>query len=808
MKQSFMQCLVGAMLISLAALPVRAQYVFKDSPDASSNGLGPYSQNFDALAGTKATFGSNTTLPGVYAKYVLDTGTFAGVELESYTRAGTSAKLGPDDGTEGATAAGTVDADGTPHGPSWYHFGAPGGTDRALGGIAGTTTGSGKGYVGIRLKNSSTKTIVNLEIQYAMEQWYNSSQTQAANVTVDYQRTTTTTATITSLTSGTWLPIADLGVPAPSTSTAIAPRNGNAATNRRVKQTTLVGINLLAGQEIMVRFGYVFNSSTNGNGLSVDDIVITPQTNIFYSLPGDNKNLDSKNNWGTNVNGTGTAPTNFTADNTIYYVQGSTGSADRINGTWTVSGANSKIVVGTPSSPASLYVNANDLIQGTVDVGAGSTLQINQVNNNLSLGALHPSSTVEYVNGGTTNQNVKGASYGTLKLSGTGPKLLTGNVLVNAGLAFNTTGASILSLADYNLLLLKGATLTGLNGANTFFVTNGKGSLQRTVSSDGVEVLFPVGTSATSYTPALLSQTQAQSEDTYSVRVAPEAYVRYINEVGVVGTEARDRNVKKTWFVGEEVSGNSNLTLKLQWNDVDVVTGFQNSLAHINHYLNGAWDRYTAQQGASAGTVANSSVVSRTGITSFSPFAVSSLPNGSLPVVLTAFGAQRAGTAVACTWTTATEHNSRDFTVERSRNGLTFELLGRVAAQGSSSGPRAYRFADEHPLAGLAYYRLRQTDLDGTESFSQVVAVNGSAAVGMPAVVPNPGTGRFALVDADGQPLAGPAVVINTLGAVVRRVPASQAGASSFDLSDQPAGLYLVQVPTAAGTYTVRVVKN
>ncbi|MFD2720802.1 T9SS type A sorting domain-containing protein [Hymenobacter monticola] len=797
---------LGVWVASLLALPAQAQYLFTDS------NLGSYSQNFDGLANTKAIFTSNSTLTGVYAKYTLDTGMFAGQELESSQRNGTAAKMAPDDGSEGSTAAGTVDADGTPHGPSWYHFGIVGDPDRALGGIAGTTLTSGKGYVGIRLKNSSTKTIVNLEIRYAMEQWYNSSQTQAANVTVDYQRSAANVA-INSLIAGTWLPITDLGVPAPSTSTAIAPRNGNAATNRRVKQTTLMGLNLLPNQEIMIRFGYVFNSATNGNGLSVDDIVITPQTNIFYSSTDGNKNLDAKGNWSTNTSGTGgTSPANFTAPNTTYYVQGNTGTADRINGTWAVSGANSKIIVGTAASPATLYVNSTDFIQGTVDVGAGSTLQINQVNNNISLGTVHPTSTVEYVNTGTTTQNIKSASYGTLKLTGAGPKTLTGNVLINSGFAFNTPSTAALSLNDYDLLLLKGATLTGLNGASTIFVTNGKGSLQRTVTNDGAEVLFPVGTSATSYTPALLSQTQAQSEDTYGVRVAPNTYTSYTAaEVGVAGTEVASRNVKKTWFVDEEVSGNSNITLKLQWNTADATANFNNTQAHINHYTGGAWDKYTATGGATTGSIAGSSVVSRPGITSFSPFGVSSLPNGALPVELTAFAARRAGAAVACTWSTASEKNSREFTVERSRDSFTFGPLGSVPAAGNSSTARSYQFADEHPLNGLAYYRLRQTDLDGTQSFSPVVAVNGVESEVVPVVVPNPGTGHFAIVSGSGQRVVGPAVVRNALGAVVRRVAASDADdaqAGTFDLSDQPVGLYLVQVQTANGVRTLRVLKN
>jgi len=819
MQQTFIRFIAGFLLLGLSSFPSQAQYLFKDAADATSNGLGPYQQNFDGLAGTKALFNSNNTLLGVYARYSLDNA--PGSDYESYFRGGTLAKLAPDNGSEGPQTNASVDADGTPHGASWYHFGPaagePGASDRALGGIAATNTTPGTGYVGIRLKNSSSKTIVNLEIQYALEQWYNSSQTQAANVTVDYRKSSTA---ITSPISGTWTSIAELGIPAPSTSTAIAPRNGNAATNRRVKQTTLMGLNLTAGQEVMIRFGYVFNSGTNGNGLSVDDIVITPQTNIFYSSTANNDKLDNRNSWGTNTNGSGTHPTNFTAPNTTYYVQGGTANADRIAGNWVVTGTNSKIVVGTvgtttagaaTGTAGTLFVNSNDVIQGTVDVTANSTLQINQTNNSILLGALHPTSTVEYINSGTTAQNVKGASYGNLKLTGTGPKSLTGDVLLNTGLAFNTTGTSLLTLNDYDLLLLKGATISGLNGANTYFVTNGKGTLQRTVSNDNVSVLFPVGTSATSYTPATLKQSQAQSEDTYSVRVAPNAYSAYSAAGDGTGPAVTYKNVQRTWFVSEEVPGNSSITLGLQWNAADAVPSFTNATAHISHFVNGAWDKYTDALGTSTGTESGSMVASRAGINSFSPFSVSSRADGALPVELTAFTARRSGSTVVCAWTTASEKNSRDFTVERSADGRVFAPLGTAAAAGTSNTPLAYSFSDVRPLSGIAYYRLRQTDLDGTEVFSPVVTVAGAGTTGQPVVVPNPGAGQFMLLADDGQPLIGTAVVRNMLGDVVARLEMNKgesASAGAFNLSTQPAGIYLVQIETPTGLHSLRVVKQ
>ncbi|MDO7854234.1 T9SS type A sorting domain-containing protein [Hymenobacter convexus] len=807
--------------VGLLALPAQAQYVFTDS------NLGAYSQNFDALAGTKDIFISNSTaFPGVYARFTLDN--FPG-EYESSARGtGAQAKLGPDDGSEGPQTVSSVDADGTPHGAAWYHFGSTGATDRALGGIASTTVTSGKGYVGFRLRNSSSKTIVNLEVQYAMEQWYNSSQTQAATVVAEYQKSASP-GTIASVISGTWLPISDLNVPAPSTSTSIAPRNGNAAANRRVKKTTLTNINLAVGQEIMIRFGYVFNSGTNGNGLSIDDVVITPETNVFYSNT--TGNLTQTTTWGTNADGTGTPPANFLNDNQIFYVQSpknADGTAvltftDRVGagGTWTVGGANSKIVVGTTTSPAILRISSNDNINATIDVGQGSYFYNNHPGYPaFTLGTLAPTSTVEFNSGGVPF-TVPANQYGNLKATGQSPtdpvtsqKILGGNLVVTGSIGLGND--SKLVLGDYDLTVLSTGTFNTVS-ANAYVVTNGTGRLRMQVprgsgSTPGTRITFPVG-SATSYTPVSLQQSSTASDDVFEVRVIDNAFTSYNATTYAPGaTQVATEVVNRTWLVSKEVPTNpATVTMKLQWNTGDASTDFVATRAHINHFTGGSWERYMGEVGTAVGTVTNSLVATRTGITSFSPFSVSSLSNGALPVELTAFAARRAGAVVACAWSTASEKNSRHFTVERSRNGMTFEPLGVVAAAGNSSTVHTYSFADEHPLAGLAYYRLRQTDLDGTESFSSVVAVNGTESFAVPVVVPNPGTGRFVVMAADGQAIAGPFVVLNALGAVVRRVPAAllaEANAGAFDLSDQPAGLYLVQVQTAAGTHTLRVVKN
>lgn len=137
-----------------------------------------------------------------------------------------------------------------------------------------------------------------------------------------------------------------------------------------------------------------------------------------------------------------------------------------------------------------------------------------------------------------------------------------------------------------------------------------------------------------------------------------------------------------------------------------------------------------------------------------------------LPVELVRFEAALRGQAVAVTWETAMERNSAYFTVERSLNAHTFEPLGRVAAAGTSTTTRRYSFTDAEPVAGTAYYRLHQVDMNGENTYSPVVPVRNAAPLSG-VVYPNPVTSELNIRLRT--PLAGPVSlrILDATGRVV-----------------------------------------
>ncbi|PSK95209.1 T9SS type A sorting domain-containing protein [Taibaiella chishuiensis] len=78
----------------------------------------------------------------------------------------------------------------------------------------------------------------------------------------------------------------------------------------------------------------------------------------------------------------------------------------------------------------------------------------------------------------------------------------------------------------------------------------------------------------------------------------------------------------------------------------------------------------------------------------------------------------------ALAWTTYSEEQNRHFEIQRSADGFAFAQAGQLPSQapgGNSTQKHDYRFTDPSPIVERAFYRLRQVDLDGKGSYSNVV---------------------------------------------------------------------------------------
>lgn len=184
-----------------------------------------------------------------------------------------------------------------------------------------------------------------------------------------------------------------------------------------------------------------------------------------------------------------------------------------------------------------------------------------------------------------------------------------------------------------------------------------------------------------------------------------------------------------------------------------------------------------------------------------------------LPIELTDFSATVKGNLVALDWHTASEHNNAFFTVERSADGRVFEPVVTREGAGTTSAATSYTAIDAQPLAGISYYRLRQTDLNGTSTTSDIVAVQLDVPITSESlgVFPNPVApgGSVTIRFGDVAVETTAEVTISDLsGRTMEKTTVAAGWQPQVQLSTQalPTGVYLVAVTVNNHTATSRLV--
>ena len=99
-------------------------------------------------------------------------------------------------------------------------------------------------------------------------------------------------------------------------------------------------------------------------------------------------------------------------------------------------------------------------------------------------------------------------------------------------------------------------------------------------------------------------------------------------------------------------------------------------------------------------------------------------PTAILPITLLYFTGTPVRNTNLLKWQTSSEINNDFFTIERSENANEFYPIGTINGAGTSNVSNYYQFIDDSPDNGINYYRLKQTDFDGTYKYSPIIALN------------------------------------------------------------------------------------
>ncbi|MGH1337211.1 MAG: T9SS type A sorting domain-containing protein [Aureispira sp.] len=204
-----------------------------------------------------------------------------------------------------------------------------------------------------------------------------------------------------------------------------------------------------------------------------------------------------------------------------------------------------------------------------------------------------------------------------------------------------------------------------------------------------------------------------------------------------------------------------------------------------------------------------------TGVTSFSggSLGLILIPNTLLPVDWLYFEGSTDNTTNTLRWATATEQNTDYFRVQRSADGVTFETIGVVQAQGQSSSAKHYTYDDINPFEGENYYRLELVEQTGDLALSNTILLN-IRVDGKPYLFyPNPTTG-VVYYQYESQSIETLQLeVLDVLGKRARMQELQgTTGINNIpvDLEGLPAGTYMIRVHNEArGTvHTEKVTKR
>ena len=163
-----------------------------------------------------------------------------------------------------------------------------------------------------------------------------------------------------------------------------------------------------------------------------------------------------------------------------------------------------------------------------------------------------------------------------------------------------------LELTNGDLVISPIASIVGYS--DTRYVVTSEthtGAVVMNVVAGSVYVVFPIGV-MNDYSPAYVQQTATATSGNFSART---------NTVASLGLKMVNRN----WHVASNVAA-INANLKFGWVAAAEVNGFDRTNAYISHYTSSMWDISTT--GSSTVASNNTYEISRTGLTSLSPFAV------------------------------------------------------------------------------------------------------------------------------------------------------------------------------------------
>ncbi len=392
------------------------------------------------------------------------------------------------------------------------------------------------------------------------------------------------------------------------------------------------------------------------------------------------------------------------------------------------------IPTGAPRYPIlSSNLSPNISIKKLI-IQSGASLTLNGQNLNISdsliiNGTLDASvANSKITMNGTEEQTISGVAtlFNNLTINNPSNVKMNQATPVVSGTLHFIAGKLILSF--YLRLFSSSSNITGYNSDRFIVIPNGDNSavLLQSIAA-GQSKVYPIGNSISSYTPVIVS---------HSSNTTADCRLKVFNGSGpFTGSNSTNYVNKRFRFSG---TPNIDFSFTFFWNTDDENSSFNRTTCGVVTGSHIGQNGYSVaniidQTLPGAATIQSATSFSRT-ITGVRDLTI----NGNstifykdmyvtsqltlLPIQLKSFTAKLINNSSAeIKWQVNTSSNPKIFVVERSSDGISFDIIGTVNGNTTNNN---YQFIDNQiTKTGYQYYRLKMTDLDGKTTFSNIAKV-------------------------------------------------------------------------------------
>lgn len=384
------------------------------------------------------------------------------------------------------------------------------------------------------------------------------------------------------------------------------------------------------------------------------------------------------------------------------------------------------------------FTNQDDLgFTGTVINSGTIEVSGNWVNNSLgnvfnaNTGLVELLGSNQFIGGSTTSY------FNNLTLLGSGVKTLQIYTLVGGGFASPNGVLALNGLPldlNTNTLFVNNPSISAITRTTGFIISEtnlgtNPSIVEWNAGSTNGNYVFPFGLlTAPNYIPLTISKSSGNTSMKVSTRMTMASdNVPWESTVtnmysAVVGGSGEVVAVIDRWY---DLSSATTFTGAIDF----TYRGIENTTASpLATFAAQNWNgsNWLPSVGGGPGVTSGTAVVSipnqTLGGTSSTPWVLITTIT-PLPIELVSFSGECQSMKAKLYWNTASEINNDYFTLERSDNGYLFYPIGTVDGAGTSTTLLEYEYRDVNPVLNVAYYRLKQTDFNGTNKTSSIISV-------------------------------------------------------------------------------------